>query len=199
MKRQRLARANARLRAVSTVYAEADNAFAKVADKTSCRAGCTGCCMQLVWASTAEAEYIAKREFRALARALPMLREQERAVDAIASRFVSFDGREADFRMLLARRYYRLQRPCAFLIDGLCSIYASRPIACRSYYVMSEPALCADPSPQKVAILDSPFYRHGQDMIGTELGVDTIEVADLASVVLHVLGEHDSSRPEIQP
>lgn len=73
-KSARLRRANATLRAVGKVYADADRALAPVAAKASCRDGCSGCCYQLVLASTAEAEYIVRREWRAVAAALPALR-----------------------------------------------------------------------------------------------------------------------------
>ncbi|MDE7241348.1 YkgJ family cysteine cluster protein [Desulfovibrio sp.] len=43
---------------------------------------------------------------------------------------------EAQYEGQLAAQPDALQRPCPFLLDGGCSVYAVRPLACRRYLVL---------------------------------------------------------------
>jgi Fe-S-cluster containining protein len=50
-------------------------------------------------------------------------------------------------------------RPCAFLKDGRCSIYRVRPVACRSYYVITPSEDCQATNPtHRIAHIDSGKY-----------------------------------------
>lgn len=44
-----------------------------------------------------------------------------------------------------AGAYFRLHRPCPFLVAGRCSIYAIRPVACRTHFSFSESPRDCDP------------------------------------------------------
>ncbi len=47
-------------------------------------------------------------------------------------------------------------RPCAFLgADQLCGTYERRPVVCRSYFVVTDPALCAAGEAATVGIIDT--------------------------------------------
>jgi len=101
---------------------------------TSCPTCTTpGCCYQKVISPFVEALPIA-RQIRDEGRDTPELRAELRA-----------EGE----RIELAGRaqWMREARPCAFLADGRCTVYRNRPFACRTYYVMSDPANCQPSAP----------------------------------------------------
>ena len=56
----------------------------------------------------------------------------------------------------LATAYFRLGLACPFLEDDACSIHPQRPFVCRQYLVTSDPALCADPFANPVAVIPMP-------------------------------------------
>lgn len=41
------------------------------------------------------------------------------------------------------------RRPCPFLKDGACSVYADRPMACRSFFSVTDPDACSPGSEQE--------------------------------------------------
>jgi len=85
----------------------------------ACRAGCAWCCNQIVTIAPAEAIAIAQH-----------VRATFSADDlaALKSRLVSLDDRA---RGLGAFARGLLKTPCAFLVDGACSVYEVRPVRCR--------------------------------------------------------------------
>lgn len=147
-----LKRANQRLnQEILRLHKRVDAHHAKDHDfgPVSCAHGCSACCKQLVVAEISEAEYILERNPAAVARATAKLLEHAR----IAARLPGDLGDEAG----TARgsdAYWQLAMPCAFLEDGLCSIYEDRPIPCRTHFVLSDPALCAAPERTEVVIAD---------------------------------------------
>ncbi|HEX6979617.1 MAG TPA: YkgJ family cysteine cluster protein [Alphaproteobacteria bacterium] len=87
-----------------------------------CRSGCSWCCHQLVAVLPAEVIAIVRyveRTFAPDARAVLMRRLS--ALDARA-------------RGLSPLERARLKQPCAFLVDGACSIHAARPLRCRGVH-----------------------------------------------------------------
>lgn len=52
---------------------------------------------------------------------------------------------------------------CVFLKDNKCSVYESRPLACRKYMVFTHPLLC-----------DGKFYQHGQVGVIADLDAEII-------------------------
>lgn len=46
--------------------------------------------------------------------------------------------------------YFDLNLPCPFLQDQSCSIHPHRPLSCREFLVVSDPAYCAKPDPAVV-------------------------------------------------
>mgnify|MGYP003345877699 CR=1 FL=1 len=88
----------------------------------ACAAGCSWCCHQQVALEPVEAIAIARHvetHFTAGERAAVKQR-----IDALAERT----------RGLGNLAWARLKTPCAFLIDGKCSIYEVRPLRCRAVY-----------------------------------------------------------------
>lgn len=97
--------------------------------KATCKTGCNHCCHQLATITVVEGLLIAEKllekpDWKAL---LPVLREK-----ALAA---CFDG-------VNKNTYYEKRIACAFLREGLCSIYEIRPSPCRYHYVVSDPSRC---------------------------------------------------------
>jgi Fe-S-cluster containining protein len=124
--------------------------------EVSCRKGCTHCCRQLVPLSPLEAKRIAdivegmpkKRRNAIRERFVRLIEplEREGLLDpkapagrrALQSRETSASAAWDD----VSRRYYELRLDCPFLENDLCSIYDERPLACREYNAVTDPALC---------------------------------------------------------
>lgn len=102
----------------------------------SCKAGCSACCQQVVYATLAEAADIAARYPAKIAAVGPQLVEQ-------SARLMRDANNE---------RFWGNQ--CVFLEDGLCSIYEHRPLICRATLVVSPPEQCATPA-GKVSKVDT--------------------------------------------
>lgn len=88
----------------------------------ACSSGCAWCCYQQVSVAPAEAIAIAGHVRTSFSPA---------ALAALKSRLAALDSKS---RGLGPRGRASLKAPCAFLIDGTCSIYAVRPLRCRGVY-----------------------------------------------------------------
>ncbi|HNN50342.1 MAG TPA: YkgJ family cysteine cluster protein [Pseudomonadota bacterium] len=117
-----------------------------------CQKGCTACCAVLVVSYLPEALRIAaylnqpehadaKAAFLA---AYPRWKEQAGNVpERATAAFV--EGRQAEYDALHLE-HFRRAIPCAFLVDGACSIYPVRPLGCRNAHALDTAAQCvADP------------------------------------------------------
>ncbi len=108
----------------------------------SCKKGCDACCKIMTVVTIAEAMVLAleiykKPDWRSL---LPALRESALAMSPIG--LTEYD-------------YAQKRLPCVFLKDGACSVYESRPAACRYYFVVSDPLLCDASNTQTVGSIDT--------------------------------------------
>jgi Fe-S-cluster containining protein len=120
----------------------------------SCRMGCAACCRMLVPLSAPEAFAL-----RAYVEQLPTDRRTH-LLNRLSDRKASLkreglwdqlnDVAEAN-RLVpdeeldpINRSYYALRIPCPYLEDEMCSIYESRPAACRELLVTSPAELCQD-------------------------------------------------------
>jgi Fe-S-cluster containining protein len=115
---------------VDTVVQDALNKSPKMKTKIKCKQGCGACCFQQVQITDSEKElisgYVAQRNL------FPNLEERKRlGRQARASRFGDWgELRHEDKR-------------CIFLDEKQnCKIYEVRPMSCRSYFVVSDPAQC---------------------------------------------------------
>lgn len=92
----------------------------------SCKAGCSACCQQLVYATLAEAADISEAFPEKVLELKPRLVE-------LSARLM----RDAEPMRFWGTR-------CVFLgDDGLCSVYERRPLVCRGTFVVSPPEHCA--------------------------------------------------------
>lgn len=102
-------------------------------DPVSCRkcphATAPGCCYQKTMVDAQEGLAIA-RHLRNGKMDTPELRKRLREL----GEEMEAAGREDWF--------HNHRQPCVFLANGRCSIYPVRPHACRTYYVVNDPALC---------------------------------------------------------
>lgn len=129
----------------------------------SCRAGCGACCRQLVPLSLFEAEALAE-----WLQTLPEIRRaalRERFQQALAqlSKAGLLDRlldaarlEDAGSRKQLGIDYFHAGVACPFLEEESCSIYPLRPMICREYLVTSPPALCTQPTSNRVAQVELP-------------------------------------------
>jgi Fe-S-cluster containining protein len=124
----------------------------------TCKMGCGVCCCQMVPLSPAEAVIITE-----VIEGLPMKRKT-----AVLNALADADKKLQDagikekigevYKMSISKdvvtdinsRYFDLQIPCPFLVQGSCSIYAWRPSRCREYNVLSPAELCANPFVNKI-------------------------------------------------
>lgn len=120
-----------RLRRLADAYAAA------VAPSAACTSGCSHCCHIGVTMFGPEAQLIAKETGRQLSP----------ASDQIS------DGS-------WARTDFGYHMPCPFLVDNKCSIYASRPLACRLQFNMDIDSLLCELVPG--AAIPAPYFDHRQ-------------------------------------
>jgi Fe-S-cluster containining protein len=120
----------------------------------SCQMGCAACCRMLVPVSAPEAfalrEYV---EQLPMDRRTPLLNRLSDTKDRVkraglwdrlkdvAGASSPMSDEELD---PINRAYYALRIPCPYLESELCSIYESRPAACRELLVTSPAELCQD-------------------------------------------------------
>ncbi len=166
----------------------------------SCKKGCAHCCRQLVPVAPMEAKRLAE-----VVHAMPKKR-----ADALRRRFVEAKTRLIAAKLLLPKapkgstalistekdpvaawndvsnRYFALQIDCPFLDDGACSIYDERPIACREYNVVTDPAFCKTLDPRIEATprpirFGEVLTRLGNELLGTTFaGIPLVLVLEWA-------------------
>jgi Fe-S-cluster containining protein len=120
----------------------------------SCRMGCAACCRMLVPLSAPEAfalrAYVEQlptdRQTHLLSRLSDRKDSLKRAglwdrLNDVAEANRPVPDEELD---PINQSYYALRIPCPYLEDEMCSIYESRPSACRELLVTSPAELCQD-------------------------------------------------------
>lgn len=95
---------------------------ARTRPQIACAAGCSACCSQLVAIAPVEAAAIAQYVARNFT-------DEEDA--ALVTRLRALDALTRD-KPAIERA--RLRQPCAFLVEGRCSIYTARPLRCRGVH-----------------------------------------------------------------
>ncbi len=102
--------------------------------KVTCSKGCSACC--------SEAVYVLADEAKLIIRSIP---PEELA--GVTERTRAWLERAKTSKMLEAHiphvfAYRSAQLVCPLLKDGLCLVYANRPLGCRGHNAIGEPKLC---------------------------------------------------------
>jgi Putative zinc- or iron-chelating domain len=126
---------------IEAMWEAVDEIGAIAAPHAACRKGCTHCCHTSVLIPAQEAALIGKR------------------IGVKPAKVTGITGRH-DIKA-------GYDNPCPFLKDGACSIYASRPLACRQQYNMDADALLCEliGGPSNVPYLDMIDYQTALAMI----------------------------------
>jgi Fe-S-cluster containining protein len=159
-----------------------------------CSEGCSACCYLPVYIEIAEAHAIVASFPDEVARALPQLLEQQRRLAEVVSPQDLADLRTVergpDAMERIGDVYTDLHMPCPFLGDDQrCSIYAARPIPCRTHFAVGDPAGCVDGharqflwnTPERLAAPGRLMHR-----VATATG-GTVSIGLLQSTVLRAL------------
>jgi Fe-S-cluster containining protein len=94
----------------------------------ACRKGCAWCCHQAVFAVTHEFLYL--RQF-----------VDNHSEGSGQQRFIEMSRAKSDHTMMKYQEEQLTFRfPCPFLLEGACSVYEARPMACRIYLSSSASA-----------------------------------------------------------
>lgn len=115
----------------------------------SCSEGCAACCYLPIHIEIAEAHNIVRLFPEEIARALPLLIEQEeqlgKAIALQDFRDLPDPDRGEAANQRIASAYTDLRLRCPFLgDDDRCRIYEARPIPCRTHFAFGDPADCVD-------------------------------------------------------
>ena len=121
----------------------------------ACSAGCASCCEQMVMVTLPEQllvtrwlEHASNRDVAdAFLDGYPAWRQRAGdAPEALAERTAR--GDRAGHLRLMTEHWERRRLPCAFLRDGMCSIYPVRPLVCRTAHAVGSPDPCTPGHPK---------------------------------------------------
>jgi Fe-S-cluster containining protein len=171
-------------------------------DQVSCKKGCAACCDQAIMMSLAEAHLILHKHGDLVrTKVQAILQHESQMLDLIdelkidQQKISMFNADGSDDRQRLMDAWYRTRRPCVFLrtSDMQCSIYESRPLACRAHAVFTPPSECDKrPVPEEarhtVAVYD-PGPEYGEAMstnftITEELTGGTVAAGFMTTMLL---------------
>lgn len=126
----------------------------------SCRKGCAACCSYLVPLSLPEV-FRMREEFAAMPAddRIPILKSAVRAAIRILRQDITEPEINGDSDLQQISRWYAgLDIACPFLSDGICCIYEQRPLACREYFVTSQPNWCHSGGRHHPHVVRLPFH-----------------------------------------
>ena len=125
------------------------NAISRSEQVVTCGPGCGVCCKQLVPLSVPEVFYTVEKLLTVplgqRGYFLEMFDQNEKVLDMCnftdALRKIDITKNDS----VIAKEYFGLGLFCPFLINQSCSIHEWRPVVCREFNSLSDPALCDDP------------------------------------------------------
>jgi Fe-S-cluster containining protein len=129
----------------------------------SCQSGCGACCSQIVPISKVEGVALLN-----LIKSIPEPRRSEvksrfsNNMDVLAQAGLLDELKSAALAhdkeriRAIGLAYFELNLPCPFLQEQSCSIHPYRPLSCREFLVVSDPAYCAKPDPAVVKSVTLP-------------------------------------------
>jgi Fe-S-cluster containining protein len=146
---------------ISRIYEVLTPALQQIQRNAPCKKGCNACCHIRVDVSDIEKEYI-----------LVSLNSQQKKL--IKSNIKKNQKNEANRQELIRSgetKHTLIGKPCPFLDEeGACSIYETRPFACRKWFVLCDPAKCDD---------STYIFQNGDVIIPALYGQDVKKVIEL--------------------
>lgn len=143
--------------ALRSLYRDVDREFDTIKEFTSCWPGTCSfdCCYIYVEVSQLEAALIVT-EIPSLPESIRKVLESN--IDLARSQLEAF---QTKYPRLIHQKestkfgdaYFKERMACPFLINGRCAIYSSRPLNCRSHWVVSDPEIC------KISGTNYPVYN----------------------------------------
>jgi Fe-S-cluster containining protein len=166
-------------------------ALAASGRELACKAGCTWCCHFKVDVRADEALALAEHV-------------RTRLDAATRARVLAAAQRNAEtIRTLAPAEHLRTNIACCFLVDGGCSVYAARPLACRNYHatdVRGCITLFEDPGNLEVPDSFIPElhargagHREGRQSAVLHAGLD-VRAYDLTTAFLEAMGNPATPR-----
>ncbi len=120
-------------------------------ESVACRKGCSACCHYLVPLSVPESLWLYEH-----VQALPSARRRTvmRAFTVAAAKLfsggrlpmLSSQDSQSEEIGRVSEWYRALDLACPLLREHLCSVYATRPLACREHVMLTDPSGCTNPS-----------------------------------------------------
>jgi len=140
-------------------------------DIIACRPCCSRCCRYLVPLTIPEAMYLTE-EVMAMAKSERAFAEESCLLTArrileltpkhFIEKFAKTEPKICSKLKDISDWYSRINLPCPFLLNGLCTIYEQRPIACREHLVIGSASICeaeganqAKPVQMPISILEA--------------------------------------------
>ena len=135
-----------------------------------CRQGCSACCHKTVIATDDEADLLVE-----------YCREEGIEID------VEHLKRQANFKGSPDEWFNqgREKARCVFLKDNKCSVYKHRPVACRKFFVVSDPEQCDGPAGREILAL---IKLNVETAAAGAMDIDHKRVGDLPDQLLKRLG-----------
>ncbi|MFP4053244.1 MAG: YkgJ family cysteine cluster protein [Phycisphaerae bacterium] len=124
----------------------------------SCRKGCDACCHYLVPISPPEAFHLWEDLLALQGQHRRRIAEsfEKAARNVLSARFTARADDQTELLREVAQWYTSLDQPCPLLNQHGCELHSERPVVCREYNVVSNPALCDGHNPGVATRLELP-------------------------------------------
>ncbi|MCQ6274710.1 YkgJ family cysteine cluster protein [Bacillus sp. V3B] len=118
------------------LYSILDEGTSIIGNQSSCTKGCSSCCYQLVEITESEYELIKSN----IKESYDEFKENLATANKYTPTIYPSGKTELD-------RHFGKMTPCPFLDEnqGMCRIYSSRPLNCRTHFVFNDPKDCSIP------------------------------------------------------
>jgi len=170
--------------------------------RIACRPGCCACCHYLVPLSVPEAlrlnhEIQCLPDFRRRLIQRECILEARRILEQGRAGAVSCHQEcgatpTAEDLKALSQWYKNLSLTCPFLEDGLCTIYAERPISCREHVVTGSAGVCSGQAGVAEVVRMPVYVTEVLGRLAAELEQTSVEAVMLPLVL--VWYEHNAER-----
>lgn len=178
------------VRRISDAVAAAAVKEASTKSKVPCQKGCAACCkrhlvplsvpeaFRLTWEILNDPRIETKSVMRTMLTASKKILESRPPI-VLPARITGRDEPDEDALACISNWYSTLDIECPFLDNNICSIYDTRPLACREHYILGSFHACSGEN-SSAALLDLPLRM--VDVLG-RLGAE-LENRETEAVIL---------------